>query len=422
MQVLSKTGASSNCGHGNRVPPDSTIGALFRDYGEAYIKSYQPNLTTIKLIRSIRVCRTPALGGHKMTCKGCGDVRYQYHSCGNNQCPQCQGVKRKQWEDRLSTKMLAVPYVHTTFTLPHELNGLARRNRKEVYSLLLRSCWKTIEKLCKEEKNVGARPGMTAVLHTWGSDLKYHIHVHCLVTFGGLSAAPKPVWKWPKRKGSLAKYWDMCSTYRKVFLAGLKVLMEKKAVVYHRTYESIEEELGKIRWVVHNTRPTADTKVIEAYLSRYICRIGITNSRLTYDASGKNVQIKYNNYNAQEKGKPAPKAYRNLAPLVAMQLILQHQVPPYFHRVRHTGLHAGVAYKKIKDQLPSELKRNGKTVRTVIQILKEILKKEPRCCEQCGGFDFEEVSIANDSSYLCQFIVLKKRGPPSWKAGTTSLY
>ncbi len=391
---------------------------MFRDYGEAYIKIYRPSLQTIKLIRSIRLCRTPALGGHKIVCKGCGSARYQYHSCGNNQCPQCQGLKRRQWADRLSTRMLSVPYVHTTFTLPHELNGLAKRNQEKVYGLLFKSSWKTIKKLCDQEENVGGRAGMTAVLHTWGSDLKYHVHLHCLIPFGGLVSDPNMSWKWPKRKNKLARYREMCRVFREMFLKGLKGLMEKGEVVYHRSYEQIDKELSNKRWVVHNTHPTANTAVIEEYLSRYICRIGITNSRLSYDAVGKNVEIKYNDYRNQVKGEAAPKAYRNLEPLVAMQMILQHQVPRYFQRVRHYGLHAGATYKRIKDELPSHLKRNGKTVRTILQILKELLKGEPNCCEKCGSLDFEEIVLRNDEQYLKKILLLKKRGPPSEKAGT----
>ena len=190
---------------------------------------------------------------------------------------------------------------------------------------------------------------------------------------------------------------------------------------YHRSYEEIKEELINKRWVVHNTHPTADNKVIESYLSRYICRIGITNSRLSYDRAGKNVQIKYNDYKGQEKGKAAPKAYRNLNPLLAIQMILQHQVPRYFQRVRHYGLHAGATYKKIQDQLPDHLKRNGATVRTILQILKALLKEEPNCCPECGGFDFEEILLANDEQYVKEIILLKKRGPPSEKVGARRL-
>ncbi|MEM6697853.1 MAG: transposase zinc-binding domain-containing protein [Bacteroidota bacterium] len=142
------------------------IGALFRDHGEAYIRTFQADRQTIKLIRSIRVCRTPALGGHQITCKGCGAVRYQYFSCGNAQCPICQGIKRLQWQDKLAKKMLKVPYCHITFTLPHQLNGLARKNPKVIYGMLMRVAWKTIDHLTQQDTYLGGKVGMTAVLHT----------------------------------------------------------------------------------------------------------------------------------------------------------------------------------------------------------------------------------------------------------------
>ena len=211
MQVVSKTSTSSGCGHGHPLPQQHTIGQLFRDYGEAYICCYQPDKRTIKLIRSIRLCRTPALGGRRIICKQCSQVRYQYFSCGNSQCPQCQGIKRLQWQDRLACRMLSVPYCHITFTLPHDLNGLARSHPRAIYNLLFRSAWRTIEQLCAKPENVGGKPGMTAVLHTWGSDLKYHVHVHCLVTFGGLQMKPQTEWKWPKLKKKLARSFSMVS-------------------------------------------------------------------------------------------------------------------------------------------------------------------------------------------------------------------
>lgn len=371
------------------------------------------------MIRSIRVCRTPALGGHLITCRDCGYRRYQYFSCGNSQCPQCQGIKRLQWQDRLANRMLNVPYVHTTFTLPHQLNGLARRNPRRIYNLLLRSAWKTVKELCSDVQNLGALPGMTAVLHTWGSDLKYHIHAHCLITFGGLSGVSKNEWRWPWRKHKLAPYRKMCGKFRAIFLQDLKQLMDTGQVVYPRKYENIAEELQKIRWVVHNTRPTAETKVIEEYLGRYICRIGISNRRLSYDKNGKNVRIEYNDYAHQKAGQPAPKKYRNVPPLVAMNLFLQHQLPAYFQRVRHYGLHAARTYVTIKDKIPEKLKRNGKTVRTVIQILKALLAQEPYKCDNCGGTTFDTSTIKSDRQYLNRHILHLGRSPPSIQAGTT---
>lgn len=192
--------------------------------------------------------------------------------------------------------------------------------------------------------------------------------------------------------------------------------MEAEQIVYHRSFEDIEVELGKKRWVVNHGRPTAETKVIEEYLGRYICRIGISNKRLYYDKAGKNVRIEYNDYRQQQTGKAAPKANRDLSPLVAMDQLLQHQLPAYFQRVRHYGLHSAVSYKKNKDQIPNDLKRNGQTVRTVIQILHALLAQEPYKCQHCGGTDFEVEPLQADCSYLVRHVLHQGRSPPYSRA------
>jgi hypothetical protein len=315
--------------------------------------------------------------------------------------------------------MLRVPYCHITFTLPHDLNGLARGNPRAIYNLLFRSAWQTINQLSALPENVGGKPGMTAVLHTWGSDLKYHLHVHCLVTFGGLEMGPPMKWKWPKRKRKIARFRKICGLFRSVFLTGLKQLIDKGEVVYHRSFKDLEKDLLKKRWVVNHQWPTADTKVIEEYLGRYICRIGISNKRFHYDAKSKNVRIQYNDYNRQQTGKAAPTKYLDLPPLIAMHKFLQHQTPAYFQRVRHYGLHAGITYAKIKDQLPTTLKRNGQTVRTVIQILRALLAGNPYKCEHCGGDDFEFEILQVDRTYLVQHVLHQGRSPPSGQTDTT---
>lgn len=373
----------------------------------------------IKLIRSIRVCRTPALGGKLISCTACGASWYRYLSCGNSQCPICQGIKRQQWADRLSHRLLSVPYVHLTFTLPHQLNGLARRNRKVMYNLLLRSAWQTVKAVCKKSSNVGGLPGMTAVLHSWGSDMKYHVHAHCLITFGGLQLVPVVQWQWPRRSKRLARYEELCHTFRSIFLLRLRKEMAAGHLQYYESYEALTEPLQSKRWVVNHQPPTADTKMIEEYLSRYICRIGITHKRLSYDAQGKQVRIEYNDYAKQEPGQPAPKSYKNMAPLLAIDQLLQHQVPPNFHRVRHYGLHAGVTYKKWKDKLPAEIKRNNRTIRTVFQILKTLLGMQPDRCGYCGGDQLTVSIVSADASYIKTYILHQGRSPPSMHRPST---
>jgi hypothetical protein len=360
------------------------------------------------------MCRTPALGGHLYECADCGNVRYQYFSCGHSQCPICQGIKRQQWQDRLSSRLLNIPYCHITFTMPHELNGLSRRYPKAMYNILFRSSWQTIKEVCESDKNVGGLPGMSAVLHTWGSDLKYHVHVHSLVSFGGLSLQNKGVWCWPKHKHKLASFRLLSRCFRKNFLKALKLLMNQNQLDYHLTYQELTQDLQRKRWVVNHQRPTADTDVLTAYLGRYICRIGISHHRLSYDKSSGEVRIEYNNYRLQEAGKAAPKAYKYFSALSAIHQILQHQLPPWFQRSRHYGLHAGASYKKHQVNLPSEVKRNGLTVRTLIQILKALLKKEAWVCSVCQSTNYHIFALVANMQWLFTNanIRLPNRSPP----------
>jgi len=307
--------------------------------------------------------------------------------------------------------MLPVPYCHITFTLPHDLNGLARRNQRAVYNLLFRSAWGTVKGLCGEAENVGGLPGMSAVLHTWGSDLKYHVHAHCLVTFGGYDEKGK-VWRWPRWPKKIARYRELSGKFKAIFLDGLERLMGKGEIDYHMGYAELESSLPEKRWVVHHQRPTTEPKVIEEYLGRYICRIGISHKRLSYDKNGQNVCIEYNNYRKQKAGQPAPKAYRHMEPLLAMHQILQHLLPPYFQRSRHYGLHAAPTYERLKDGLPKAVKRNGATVRTIIQLLKALLREEPYRCEACQGEAFTVTPLLPDEAFIERCLGL----PQGWRA------
>ena len=177
---------SSHQSDKNRYLLDRSIGDLFRAHGEKYIKIYKPPIHQIKLIRSIRVCRTPALGGKRVTCSACLHSRHIYLSCGNSQCPLCQNRKRELWQKKISEKLLDVPYVHVVFTVPHALNKLIRLNQRALYNITMRAAWTTMKDLTAQPQNVGGLPGMVAVLHTFGSDMKQHVHVHALITFGGM--------------------------------------------------------------------------------------------------------------------------------------------------------------------------------------------------------------------------------------------
>ena len=407
---------SSNCQNGDPLSGrDQSIGDLFRKYGESYIKTYKPDYRKIKLIRSIRVCRTPVLGGKKITCKGCGKESYIYFSCGNSQCPICQGLKRMQWSDRLRSKLLKVPYVHTVFTLPHKLNNLARNNKREIYGLLMRTSWRTVKHLTSLEENLGGLPGMTSVIHTFGSDMKYHIHVHCLISFGGLKGGK---WKWPKHKKRLANYRDYCEVYRDFFMEGLKKLSDKGAINYAenkgQNYAYFEKLVGGKRWVVHSEPPTAKPEVLTEYLSRYICKIAISKHRLHFDKVLNLVTLEFKDYKNQKKGQSAPIVTKSLSPLVAIDQILQHVLPLSFQKSRNTGLHHGSTIKRLRKQIPKKIKENGYTVRKIFELISIMLGYPIEVCPACGGIDFETDIVMPDRKWIKPILMCNK-APPNYK-------
>ena len=240
--------------------------------------------------------------------------------------------------------------------------------------------------------------------------MKYHVHVHCLITFGGLGKDDK--WKWPKRKDKIARYRAMCAVFRSTFLKGLEKLMANDQVVYHQTFEEIESEMIKKRWVVHNTFPTADATTIKEYLSRYVCKIAITDNRLSYNQGDKKVTLVYNNYKDQLPGQPAPKASHQLDPLVAMGKFLQHQLPPYFPKVRYYGLQASATYQKVKDLIPKMIKAEGQTVRTIFQIISELIKTTPYHCPKCASVDYTVIPITRNNRWIKQSIKNYSPRPP----------
>lgn len=309
----------------------------------------------------------------------------------------CQSIKREQWIDKLKTSLLAVPYVHVVFTLPHQLNGLARNNQKTIYGLVLQAAWLTIKKIFDP---LDCMPGMTCVLHTFGSDLKYHIHVHALVTFGGLS--PHGLWVYPVLKNKIAKYRAICSVYKNIMIHHIEHLCKNHEIQYHEEHEKIIAEVKQVRWVVHSTRPAMDTQVIEKYLARYINRIAISNSRLCYIRQHKEVKILYNNYKQQLQGKPAPKIIKSMEPLVVMHQILQHVLPPRFPKSRSYGLHH--ASSKIKNCIPKSIRRHPLTVRTIMEILYHLCSTDPYACEKCSSKNYTISLLASDKEWKDKFL------------------
>ena len=162
----------------------TTLGDILRQYADAYKLRFQPPPLHLKVIDAICRCRTSSLGGHAWACTNCGAVHVHYNSCGNRHCPGCQAFEKEKWVEARKQELLPVPYLHVVFTIPDSLNPLMLSNDRLLYNLLFKAAWKTIEQLGRDKKWLGAQPGMIAVLHTWGSNMSFHPHLHCIVPAG----------------------------------------------------------------------------------------------------------------------------------------------------------------------------------------------------------------------------------------------
>ncbi len=287
---------------------------------------------------------TSALGGHVERCEDCAHQRIAYNSCRNRHCPKCQGAAARQWLAEREAELLPVPYYHVVFTLPAAIGAVAFQNKAVVYDPLFKTAAETLIAIAADPKHLGARIGLTAVLHTWGSALTHHPHVHVIVPGGGLSPdgsrwiACKPGFFLPVRV--------LSRLFRRLFLEGLAALHEAGRLTFFgdlasladkRAFDAALAPLRRCEWVVFAKRPFAGPQAVLAYLSRYTHRVAISNSRLIA-LDDKGVTFKWKDY--RTKGRDRRKTM-TLDAAEFIRRFLLRLLPSGFHRIRHYGLFAG---------------------------------------------------------------------------------
>ena len=330
--------------------PTSTleVADVFRAAGASYraANTGHLSLAQLRVMSAIEQCRTAALGGHVEACADCEHTRIAYNSCRNRHCPKCQGAAARTWLAEREADLLPVGYFHVVFTLPAEVAAVAFHNKAAVYDLLFRAASKTMMTIAADPKHLGARIGITAVLHTWGSAMTHHPHIHMIVPGGGLSMDGA---RWvSSRPAFLLPVRVLGKLFRRLFLAGLSALHEAGQLAFfgdlaplaeHRAFLRHLAPVRTKRWVVYAKPPFAGPAAVLAYLSRYTHRVAISNSRLVgFGAAGVTVRIK--NYR-----RDGPERYGTLT-LGAHEFIrrfLLHVLPKGFHRIRHYGLLASAA-------------------------------------------------------------------------------
>ncbi|MDN3275998.1 IS91 family transposase [Frankia sp. RB7] len=316
--------------------PALEVADIFRSHGPAWRQAHagHVSLDQLRVMSAIERCRTAALGGHVARCTDCAYTTIAYNSCRNRHCPKCQGAAAKEWLADREAELLPVPYYHVVFTLPAAIAAIAYQNKAVVYGLLFKASAETITTIAADPKHLGARVGITSVLHTWGSALTHHPHVHMIVPGGGISLDGK---SWIScRPGFFLPVRVLSRLFRRLLLekliaadkAGhLKFFGDHAALADTQAFAAYLAPLRRAEWVVYSKRPFGGPQAVLAYLSRYTHRVAIANSRLiACDRSG--VTFRWKDYRAEGRDR------QKLMTLSSGEFVL----PQGFHRIRHYGL------------------------------------------------------------------------------------
>ena len=351
--------------------PAHELAQAIERFGAEFEAQYSPNAYVRRTLSALLRCRTSSLGGHIDKCDHCGHIRISYNSCRNRHCPKCQNTQREAWVESRKQDLLPVPYFHMVFTVPDKLNDLFLHNPVVLYNLLFRAAWETISQFCFIK--LQAETGMVAVLHTWGQNLSFHPHIHCVIPGGGINY--KGQWKGVNisvnGKVFLFKTENISSVFRGKFLAGMqKHLPQDKGFI---------RQLYKIPWVVYSKEPFAGPEQVIQYLGRYTHKVAINNHRLlAIDKGG--VHFRYRDYRDNRQ------KVMTLQGVEFLRRFCQHILPKGFVRIRHFGLLA--TSKRI------QLRKLQQAFGIIVPILKQQkdwkgicrdhLNYNPDFCPHCG--------------------------------------
>jgi hypothetical protein len=330
--------------------PRLEVADIFDRHGAAWRRANagHVSLGQLQVMSAVVSCRTAALGGHVTRCEDCAHTQIAYNSCRNRHCPKCQGAAARDWLAEREAELLPVSYFHLVFTLPAAIADIAYHNKAVIYDLLFRASSEAMLTIAGDPKHLGARIGVTTVLHTWGSAMTHHPHVHMIVAGGGLSAdgskwvASKPGFFVPVRVLSKLFRRLMLEKLAKARATGkLQFFGEHAHLAAAAAFAAFLAPLRTTRWFVYSKRPFAGPQAVLAYLARYTHRVAISNSRLVaLDAD--HVTFRYKDYrrNGQDR-------YRTmtLVPGEFIRRFLLHVLPKGFHRIRHYGLLSSAARK-----------------------------------------------------------------------------
>jgi hypothetical protein len=325
--------------------PALEVADIFRDHGAAWRRANvgHVSLDQMKVMSAIERCRTAALGGHVARCENekCTHIIIAYNSCRNRHCPKCQGAAAREWLAAREADLLPVPYFHVVFTLPAAIADIAYQNKAAIYDILFTASAETMTTIAADPRHLGARIGITSVLHTWGSAMTHHPHVHMIVPGGGISLDGT---RWvPCRPDFILPVEVLSCLFRGLFLAKLVAAHRAGRLEFFGVHARLDDitafkaylaPLRKSDWVVYAKRPFGGPRAVLAYLSRYTHRVAISNRRLVAADDG-GVSFRWKDYRIE-----GPDRWKTmtLTPHEFIRRFLMHVLPSGFHRIRHYGL------------------------------------------------------------------------------------
>ncbi len=316
------------------------VADIFNCYGEVYRQDHVGSLSTLqrRVMSAIELCRTAALGGHVERCDACGHERIAYNSCRNRHCPKCQSLARAQWLEDRQAELLPVPYFHVVFTVPQEIAAIAFQNKRAIYNILFRASAETLHTIAADPKHLGAENGCISILHSWGQNLLFHPHVHCVVPGGGLSPDGS---RWI---GCRANFFlpvrVLSRLFRRLFLEQLQKAFDAGTLRFFSSLELLSDQQAfakylagtrKNEWVVYAKPPFGGPKQVLDYLGRYTHRVAISNNRLLDIDDGK-IRFRWKDYRHG-----SAKGVMTLDADEFIRRFLLHVVPTGFMRIRHYG-------------------------------------------------------------------------------------
>ncbi len=368
------------------------VADIFRDHGVAWrhANAGHVSLGQLKVMSAIERCRTAALGGHVARCEDCTHTVIAYNSCRNRHCPKCQGAAAKQWLTAREAELLPVGYFHLVFTLPGPIADIAYQNKAVIYDLLFKASAETLITIAADPKHLGARIGITSVLHTWGSAMTHHPHLHMIVPGGGISLDGS---RWVScRAGFFLPVRVLSRLFRRLFLRALSAAHADGRLSFYGDHSPLAERnafaaylrpLREIEWVVYAKRPFGGPEAVLAYLSRYTHRVAISNRRLI-SADERGVTFRWKDYRIEGPGRYTT---MTLPTHEFIRRFLMHVLPKGVHRIRHYGLFAngnrGAKIARARELLAMPPRMTEPETNATFE--PDQPRVLPRPCPCCGG-------------------------------------